>query len=915
MSAIRLLGRRAECEVLDGVLADALAGRSRALVLRGEAGAGKSALLAYASERAAGSRIASAVAVESEMELAYSGLHQLCVPMLDLLDRLPAPQRDALATVFGLSTGAAPDRFLVGLATLTLFAEVAEQQSLVCIVDDAQWLDDASAQILVFVARRLLAERIALVCAVRTGSSDDVFGGLPALAVEGLGYSDARALLLEGVHGPLDPAVSEHILVESHGNPLALLELPRTWDSAGGFGVPASQPVVSKIEESYTKRLLLLPDETRLLVLAAAAEPLGDPVLLHRAVETLGLGMAAAGPAIDAELIKLGAVVEFVNPLVRSAAYRSAVNDDRHRVHRALAEATDPERDPDRRAWHRARGTSGPDEEVAAELERSAARAEARGGLAAAAAFLERAAALSPDFGRRALRALRAAEAKQLAGAPEAASALLAAAVDGPLDELGSAKAQHLKGQIALDLRRGAEAVPFLLDAAKRLEPIEPALARETYLETLRAASISGRFGREMLVQAAAAARDAPSPEGKPRAIDLLLDGLGVRFTDGYAASVPHLKRALSAVRAEGSGAEQDPRWPWFARRVAPELFDDEAWHELATRSVQLARDRGALGVLPLALNFLATFRTLEGDLDVADALLEESDAIAEATGIARIIFGRLLLAGLRGDHLIVSELVAAGEPLVNARSEGVVLTYSELARAILYNGMGQYRAALASAESASAEDDLGLAGWSLPELVEAASRSDQRDVALAALERLTERTRAAGTEWALGVEARSRALVSDASSAEELYREAIDRLGRCRLATERGRAHLVYGEWLRRAGRRVDAREQLRAAHAMLAAIGMEAYAERARRELMGTGERVRRRTAETRDELTAQEAQIAQLAREGCSNAEIGAQLFVSPRTVEWHMRKVFAKLEISSRKDLDAALSTRSRELEPA
>jgi DNA-binding CsgD family transcriptional regulator len=912
---MRLLGRRSECEGLDGVLADALGGRSRVVVLRGEAGAGKSALLGYVSERAEGWHVAKAVGVESEMELAYSGLHQLCAPLFDRLDRLPAPQRAALATVFGRDAGPAPDRFLVGLATLTLFAEVAEQQPLVCIVDDAHWLDEASAQILGFVARRLLAERIALVCAARAGIGDDRFSGLPQLAVGGLEDSDARALLLENVHGPLDAAVCEQIIAESHGNPLALLELPRTWDSAevaGGFGLLDSHPVVGKIEESYTKRLLLLPAETQLLVLAAAADPVGNPVLLHRAVEALGLNMAAADPAVDAELVQIGARIEFAHPLVRSAAYRSAAAEDRHRVHRALADATDPETDPDRRAWHRAHAVAGPDEEVAAELERSAARAQARGGVAAAAAFLEHAAALSPDPGKRARRALEAADAKQLAGAPQAASTLLATAVEGPLDEVESALAERLQGQIALDLRRGEEAVPLLLDAATRLQSVEPQLARETYLEALRAGSIGGRLGGEMLRRAAEAARSAPPADGAARAVDLLLAGLALRFTDGYAAGAAPLKRALSAVRDDG-GVAQDVRWPGLARRVALDLFDDETWNAFGTRGVRLARDRGALGVLPLALNYLATLRIFEGDFDAAEALLQECDAIADATGAPRFVFGRLSLAGFRGDEPAVSRLAGAGEAAAIARGEGVVLTFSEHARAVLYNGLGRYEVALAAAESASGQDELGVSVWSWPELVEAATRSGRSDAAAAAFDRLNERTQAAGSEWALGIEARCRALLTESTAADELYREAVDRLGRCRLAPERARAHLLYGEWLRREGRRVDARKELRTAHDMLAAIGMEAFAERARRELLATGEKARKRRPDTRGDLTAQEAQIAQLAREGYSNPEIGAQLFLSPRTVEWHLRKVFTKLGISSRKELDAALSATTRELQ--
>jgi DNA-binding CsgD family transcriptional regulator len=909
---LTLLGRHAECGFLDAALTDALNGRSRAVVLRGEAGVGKSALLTYVHQQAAGWRVVTALGIESEMELAYSGLHQLCAPMLGQLDRVPAPQRGALATVFGQETGSAPDPFLVGLATLTLLAEAAEQQPLLCVIDDAQWLDAASAQIVSFVGRRLLAERIALVCAARSGVGDHVLAVLPALSVTGLADGDARALLEENLQGPFDAAVRDQIVTESRGNPLALLELPRTWNSAdlaGGFGLPPRHPVVSKIERSYAKRLQLLPPETQTLVLAAAAEPLGDPVVLQRALAILGIDAVASLPAVDAGLLEIGRRVEFAHPLVRSAAYGSATDEDRHRVHRALAEATDAEKDADRRAWHRARGASQPDEEVAAELEHSAERAQARGGVAAAAAFLELAAGLSPDPATRAHRSLAAAEAKQLAGAPRAASTLLGVAARGHLGELESARAERLKGQIALDLRRGGEAVPFLLDAARRLEPVEPTAARETYLEALRAASISGRFGIEMLQLAAEAARGAAPVEGTPRAVDLLLDGLALRFTDGYAASIPTLRRALLAVLEEDARGAADARWPWFARRIALDLFDDETWHALATRSVRVARERGALGVLPLALNFLGTMHAFEGEFDAAERALEESDAIADAIGDSSVVFGRLTLAGFRGDATALTRLVEASEGPATARGEGVVVTFGEHALALLNNGVGRYKAALPAAASASARDELGVSAWSLPELVEAATRCREHELAASALAQLVERTQAAGTDWALGVEARSRALLQDGTSAEELYGEAIERLARCRVAPERARAHLLFGEWLRRSARRVDAREQLHTAHDMFVTIGMQAFAERARRELTATGATARRRSPETRSDLTAQEAQIAELARDGYSNPEIGAQLFISPRTVEWHMRKVFAKLGISSRRELDRALRTRS------
>ena len=905
-----LLGRWGECELLDQALADARAGRSRVVVLRGEAGAGKSALLDYLRGRVTGWHVATAVGVESEIEFAYSGLHQLCTPILDRLDRLPTPQRSTLATVFGLETGPAPDRFMVALATLTLLAEVAEDRPLLCVIDDAQWLDAGSAQVAAFVARRLAAERIALVCASRSTAGDDAFSGLPELFVDGLPDDDARRLLLENVHGPIDAGVCDRIVAESHGNPLALLELPRTWTAdefAGGFGHPKAQPLVSRIEQSFGRRLNDLPAETQLFLLAAAAEPLGDPLLLFRAAEALGLELPAADPAVEADLINLGRRIEFAHPLVRSVAYHSAASADRQRVHRALAEATDRERDPDRRAWHLAGATAEPAEEVALELEESAGRAQSRGGVAAAAAFLELAAKLSPDPERRAKRALRAAAAKQLAGAAEAALGLVAMASAGPLDQADAALAQRLTGQIFLDQRRVEEAVPFLLDAARRLERVEPALARETYLEALRAASVGSRLSHETLREVATAARTAPRSSAT-RAVDLLVEGLAVRFTDGYVASVPLLQQALSAVCAEGGSNERDVRWPWLARRVAPDLFDDEAFHLTATRSLELARERGALGVLPMALHVLAIFRTLEGHLDAAEALLDESDRISDAIRVPRVLVGRPVLAGFRGDAAAVSKLVEVDQPLAIGRGEGVLLTFAEHARAVLGNGLGRHEEALVAAASASERDELWVSTWSLPELVEAAARAGRADAAAAGLERLSERTQATRTPLALGVEARSRALVSEGAEAEALYRDALHNLSRCRFASELARAHLVYGEWLRRNARRSDSCEQLQVAHEMLARMGMHAFTERARRELIAAGANVRKREAETRSDLTAQEAQIAQLASEGYSNPEIAAQLFLSPRTIEWHLRKVFAKLDVSSRKDIGAALRSK-------
>ncbi len=883
------------------------------MVLRGEAGVGKSALLGYLADRVAGWQVARAAGVESEMELAYAGLHQLCAPMLDRLDQLPVPQRDALAVVFGQSSGPAPDRFLVGLATLTLLAEVAEAQPLVCIVEDAQWLDQASAQILGFVARRLLAEQIALVCAARTGIGDDVLVGLPELSIHGLSDSDARALLLDNVYGPLDAAVGDQIITESHGNPLALLELPRTWNAAalaGGFGLPGNQPVAGKIEQSYARRLRLLPADTQLLVLAAAAEPLGDPVLLHRAAEDLGVDMAAVSPAVDAGLLQVGGRVEFAHPLVRSAAYRSAAAEDRHRVHRALAEATDAEKDPDRRAWHLAQATPGPGEAVAAELERSAGRAQARGGLAAAAAFLQRAVALTVDPGRRAERALAAAQASFQAGAFNAALGLLATAEAGPLDEFQRVRVDLARGHVAFASGLLGDAPALLLKAARRLEPFDLELARRTYLTAWGAAFVAAGYleGGGVFLEIRRAVQALPRRPGAPHPVDLLLDGLAQLSTDGHAAATPTLQRAAKALA--DLSVEDVLRWGWMATAASNAVWDNDGAHAISARQVQLVRDAGALAELPLHLSALGLASAWIGDFAGAAALMAEADSVAAATGSPAGPWVALRLRALQGRE---AEAAAAIASAMTQAAEGgqVFATYAHWAAAVLYNGLARYQEAASAARQATSNTfEYWVSVWALPELVEAAARAGDTRLAREALKRLAATTQPAGTDVALGIEARSRALLSDGATAEEPYREAIERLGQTQLRPELARAQLLYGEWLRREGRRVDARQQLRTAYDLFTAIGMQAFAERARRELVATGEKVRQRSPETREELTAQEEQIARLARDGLSNPEIGGQLFISARTVEWHLRKVFTKLDISSRRQLRAALPDGGR-----
>jgi DNA-binding CsgD family transcriptional regulator len=912
-----LLGRERERAALEGLVEGVRGGQSRVLVLGGEAGIGKTALLEHLVARASGARIARASGVESEMELPFAGLHALCAPMLDRLGDLPGPQRDALGTAFGLDDGATPDRFMVGLAVLSLLADVAEDEPLICVVDDAQWLDRVSAQTLAFVARRLLAERVGLVLALRA-DDDHLFAGLPELAVEGLREDDARRLLDATIPGPLDERVRDRILAEASGNPLALLELPRGRSPtavAGGFGLPTSLPLAGRLEEEFARRLEPLPDVTRRLLVLAAAEPVGDVPLLHRAAARLGLEPAEIAPAEAAGLIEVATRVRFRHPLVRSAAYRSATADDRRRAHGALADATDPQVDPDRRAWHRAHAAAGPDESVAVELERSAGSAQARGGVAAAAAFLARATELTPDAGLRGGRALAAAQAMFESASAEAALDLLGVAELCPLDPLQRARLARLRGEIVFALRRGRDAPPLLLDAATRLEPLDPALAREAHLEALGAAMYSGRLSGSSAVRAAAeAARAAPAPPDPPRSIDLVLDGMATRFTEGPGAGVPPLRRALEAFRDETlDGHEATMRWlvlcPVVQSLAVFELWDDEAFAAIATRGARLARETGALAMLPVTLTYLSGVRLFAGEFADTAALLHEAAAISAATGNVQLAYAPLLLGVWRGEPGAAQALIDAAVESAAARGEGRVLALGAYGSAVLNNGLGRYDAALDGALRAVEDDDQGYAAHALTELVEAATRTGRSEQAAAALVRLEDRAHAADTDWALGILARSRALASEDDAAEALHQEAIERLERTRMRVELARARLLYGEWLRRESRRVDAREQLRAAHDAFTRIGSEAFAERAGRELLATGETVPRRSAETRDVLTPQEAEIARLAADGRSNPEIGAQLFISPRTVEYHLRKVFAKLGVSSRHDLPAALAAQA------
>ncbi len=901
-----LCGRRKERDALDRLLDEARIGRSGVLVISGEAGAGKTALVNYAAERASNFRIEKAWGVESEMELPYAGLQQLCARTLDLLPELPEPQRDALCVAFGLSKAAPPDRFLVGLAALSLLSKAAEDTPVLCLIDDAHWLDRASVQLLAFVARRLLAERIAMLFVVRERTDENGLRGLPELHIDGLAEYEARQLLELAVHGGLDTQVRDRIVAETHGNPLALLELPRVMtplELAGGFGLPNPSSMSRRIEASFVQRIQDVPEATRRFLLVAAAEPVGDPARLWLAARQLGIGAAAVGPAEAAGLVEIGTRVRFRHPLVRSGIYQAASLADRRAAHQALAEVTDAALDPDRRAWHRARAVPGPDETVADELEHSAGRAQARGGMAAAAAFLQRATELTPDPGRRAYRALAAASAMFEAGAPAKADQLLATAAWGPLDELAQARLAQLKARIAFARTRGSEAPPLLLDAAALLGPLDPKLSRETYLEAIAAAMFAGSHGR--VAEVAATARAAPPAPRPPRAVDRLLDALTIRYTEGYRAGVAGLQQALAAMARPEHCCRDDNRWLWMGCRVATDVWDDESWHQLAGRQLQLARDNGALKDLPVALTYRAGVHVHAGELAAAAELVAEAEPIAEAAGNAPFSYSALMVAAWTGRRDAAIALIQDGIDDAKRRGEGRAISMAQYSLAVLFNGLGRYEEALGPAVQAYQRDDLALAAWAMIELIEAAVRVGQDTLAADTMRQLRDRTQASGTDWALGVQARSLALCTDGPAAEPLYQEAIERLARSRIVVHLARAHLLYGEWLRREGRRAPARPELRRAHELFARFGAEAFAQRARRELAATGETVGKRNVDRLSALTTQEVQIARLAGAGQTNSEIGSELFLSARTVEWHLSKVFAKLGISSRRELRDAL----------
>jgi DNA-binding CsgD family transcriptional regulator len=909
----RMLDRRQERAAIDRVLDSAREGFSGTLVLHGGAGTGKTTLLEYAADSAAGLRVCTAIGVESQISLAFAALHQLLVPFRSLLPAVPAPRRDAMRIAFGLESGPPPDLFLVGLAALTLLSRAAQDQPLLCVIDDGQWLDHESAQVLEFVAHRLYADRIGFIAAVGESPAPQAFEQLPAITVGGLPDAEARELLGSAVDGPLDARVAARILADTHNNPLALVELGAGYTAeqlAGRAALPEPLPLGQRLRNHFLGMVRHLPPGVQDFILLAAADVTGERGRLWRAAERAGIPADADAAEAAGVLEFSGNRVQFRHPLLRSAVYHGAADSDRRRAHAALSEAAGSAADPDQHAWHRAVAATVPDEELASELQDAADRARSRGGYAAAAALLGRSAELTPGDGARAQRQIALADAELRAGHAEQARELVRAAIPRLGDDVARALAKRLNGEIRFAEGSAAEAAVILTDASRALAA-DARLARDTLLEALEAAMWAGPAEARQIARAAQA---LPPPSSPPTLTDLLLEGYRARFTVGYAAAVGPLRAAVNALRADDLDPATGLRWFALGVTAAVSLWDEQAVFDLADRWVRTARTLGALTILPLALKFLAESDWLAGRLGDADEQLAEV---------------REILAVSRRPHMFGIDCCSGGLVLAfrgritEARTAGLVQVRESSARGQQGPAdVGRYIVALAdlfggdfqaamSAALPVVEDDLAFkAELSLPELVEAAARAGAREVAATAYQTLSERALAAGTPWALGLRARCRALLDDGGQAEDAYRESVSQLARSRAVLDLARTHLLYGQWLRRVKRRQDARQELRTAHDMFAAMGADHFAEVAGTELRATGERARARRPETAFELTPQEARVAGLAAGGASNNDIAAQLFLSPSTVDYHLRKVFRKLNVTSRTQLAQSLGPATR-----
>jgi DNA-binding CsgD family transcriptional regulator len=911
-----MLGRDDERSAIDDVLTAARGGRSGALVFVGDAGMGKTTLLDHAVATATDFRITRIAGIESEAEFGFATLHRLLLEFLDRLEELPDPQRDALGSAFGLVDGPPPDRFLVGLAALTLLAAVAMERPLLCVIDDAQWVDRESLDTLAFVGRRLYADRMALLFAVRPEPGRQVhLEGLTDVPVGPLGEQHTLELLASVASGPVNVEVARRIVATTEGCPLAVTELARNLTAAqlgGGDVLPDPLPLSGRLERHYIEQVRRLPSDTQLLVLLAAAQSSGDQAALWRAADELGISRDAATPLDDGDLVDLGNRVAFRHPLIRSAVYGGAGAGARRRVHAALARVSDRASELDSHARHLAAASLGPDEEVASELERAALRAGDHGRYAAHAALLTRAAELTPDRERQVDRLLAAAQLHLTAGSPSRARAALDDVRAELADPRRRAQATRLRAALgAYDMPARIPAV--LLDAAEDLESLDPRLARDTYAEALEASLVSCQITTGTTPEAIArAALRAPSDKsGDVTMADLMIDAFGTRLGVGYVEAVEPLRRFVAALLADDPAPRGFTRWSAPGSDAAAELWDADGYRGLLLRMEEDERERGGLDALRITLGGLGHCDMWAGRFASSEARHDEATAISTALGAPAFIWEMLKVelfawqGRVAETRSIVEVLTAHGD-----RFAGVAVNLALVASTILDLGLGDYDSALATARELFESDSPPQGTQILPELVEAAVRNDETSVARHARDRLAVRARASGSAWALGSLARSDALLASDDRAEALYQEALHQLGRTYVRTDLARVRLLYGEWLRRRQRRVDAREQLRIAHEMFSGMGANAFAERARSELAATGERVRKRAVATSRELTPQEAQIGDLAAAGATNSEIATRLYLSAATIDYHLRKVYRKLGVSSRRELRKVLPDSAR-----
>lgn len=909
--AVGLVGRDADRQTLDELVGRVRDGLSAALVLVGDAGIGKTRLLAHVAESATDLQLVRAAGVPSEAALGFAALHRLLLPFLGRIDRLPPHQRDALHGAFGLVEAPPSDRFLIGIATLALLTDAAAEASVLCLVDDAHWIDEDSAAVLGFVARRLHADGVGMLFAVREREATPALDGLPLHSVGRLAEPDARRLLDTHAPGTMDEVVASRVVTECDGNPLALIELVGRLSPeqlAGRATLPVRLPVGRRLEQHYLAQVDALPGATRLLLLTAAASVFDDPAVVRRAATLLDLPADAADQAVAQRILAGDGDWTFRHPLIRSAVYDGATPAERRRVHRALADATDAVHDPDRRAWHRAWAAAGTDAEVAAELERAAERARARSGYSAEATLLLRAAELTPDRQEQMRRLVGCAEATSVGADMLRARELLDTALPQITDPVLRLRALQLWAAVQISLSAPAE-VPAALLGAPDLAAADRPLSRDILLVALDAAlTAQWHTAGVTLSDVARAALATPPQPGQPsRPADLLLDAFATRLAVGYRDAVPLLRAAVTALLTSDPGADAT-RGRLLVIMLSSELWDDADCVAMLDRMVAHYRRRQALGPLLFSLYGLVTWQARTGRLDLAAETCAEVVEIGVVQGTPQ------------GGPAVEFTLLAWQGPADTARATGEqLLGLARTHRAaglelhvlehlvLVELGTGRFAEALAAARRVFDRDSPGYSNQVLADLVEAGARSGDRAAAEAALERLTERATASGTHWALGQLARSRALLAH-DDAEPLYRSAVAHLRRSPVRTELARAHLLHGEWLLGPGGRVDdARHELRTAHALFDAMGAQLFAERAATGLRTTGQHVRSRGADqTVPDLTEQEARVARLAAEGASNLEIAARLFVSTSTVEFHLTKVYRKLGITSRRRLGAALS---------